>query len=317
MSKPNYLVLGHTGFLGNAVYQRLLSLEFNALGVSRRTGHDLRSIEVLNNILDENKIDIVINCAAHVGGISYGIENQDSIFHDNLMLATSLLESLKSRKVKLINPISNCAYPSKMTVYRESEFWDGPIDSSVLSYGLTRKALVVGTQAYSKTGNFRATNIALPNLYGPGDHLDPVRAHALGGLIYRAIRAKSENDPNLSIWGTGEPIREWLYIDDAVEAILRFSKIDDSFELVNFGSGEGVSVANLAKLIVEEVGFEGSLSFDKSKLDGAMVKTMEAEHGRTLIKYNPQTELKNGIAKTVSWYKSELSKLGIGDSHYN
>lgn len=315
MSSPKYLVLGHTGFLGNAIYQKLLETGFSAIGVSRQTGHDLRSIEVLGKLFDENEFDVVINCAAHVGGISYGIENQASIFHDNLVLTTSLLETLKSRNVKLINPISNCAYPSKLSVYKELEFWDGPIDQSVLSYGLTRKVLVVGTQAYSKNSNFRATNVALPNLYGPGDHLDPIRAHALGGLIYRTIKAKADNDSNLSIWGTGKPIREWLYIEDAVEAILRFSRLEDSIELINFGSGEGVSIANLASLIIKEVGFKGSLSFDITKQDGAMVKTMDAVMGCGLIDYQPKTNLIEGITKTVSWYKSEFLKIGIGENY--
>ena len=315
MLDPKYLVLGHSGFLGNAIFQKLVELGVPVLGISRQTGHDLRSAEVLNEFFDENEVDIVINCAAHVGGISYGIENQAAIFHDNLMLTTSLLEVLKSRNIKLINPISNCAYPSRLSVYKESEFWDGPIDQSVLSYGLTRRVLVVGTQAYSKQGKLRATNIALPNLYGPGDHLDPIRAHALGGLIYRTILAKAGNDSFLSIWGTGRPIREWLYIEDAVEAIIRFSKLEKSFELINFGSGEGVSISNLASLIIDEVRFKGSLSFDNSKQDGAMVKTMDAVKGCELIEYQPKTKLIEGIAETVSWYKSELVKIGIGDNY--
>ena len=315
MLDPKFLVLGHSGFLGNAIFQKLVELGVPVLGISRRTGHDLRSAEVLNKFFDENEVDIVINCAAHVGGISYGVENQAAIFHDNLMLTTSLLEALKSRNINLINPISNCAYPSRLSVYKESEFWDGPIDQSVLSYGLTRKVLVVGTQSYAKQGNFRATNIALPNLYGPGDHLDPIRAHALGGLIYRTIRAKSDNDLNLSIWGTGRPIREWLFIEDAVEAILRFSKLENSYELINFGSGEGVSISDLASMIVKEVRYQGTLSFDDSKQDGAMVKTMDAVKGCDLIDYKPKTKLIEGIAETVRWYKSELIKIGIGDNH--
>jgi GDP-L-fucose synthase len=311
--KPNYLVLGHTGFLGNAIFKRLQDLDIPVLGISRQNGHDLRNIDDLNRILDENSVEIVINCAAHVGGISYGLNNQPAIFRDNLLMSTSLLESLKFRNIKLVNPISNCAYPTKLSVYKEEEFWDGPIDESVLSYGLTRRALVVGSIAYTKSNMLNATNVALPNLYGPGDHLDPVRAHALGGLIFRTIHAKHRSEAFLSIWGTGRPVREWLYIDDAVEAILKFSSREESFELVNFGSGIGVSIADLASLIIEEVGFGGQLSFDESKPDGAMIKTMDAKKGCSIISYHPQIDLKEGLSRTVSWYQSELNKIGIGD----
>lgn len=304
------LVLGHTGFLGSKVFGRLALNGHEVFGASLSTGSDLRQIGELGKVIHKTRAEVVINCAATVGGIEYGRTHPIKIYRDNLFMTLNILEEVSDANIRLVNIISNCAYPSKATLFKESEFWDGPLDESVLVYGGIRKLGWIGSWAYTKERSTKITNLIFPNMYGPGDHLDPIRAHALGGLIYRLLIAKIENISEFKIWGSGKPVREWMYVEDAVDAINSALTIDTDVDVINVGSGNGVSILALAKMIAKEVGYEGALIFDTSKQDGAPHKTMEASRGRELLNWSPKTNLENGIKNTIAWYASEIKQRG-------
>ena len=304
------LVLGYTGFLGSKVHERLLNTGHEVYGASLSSGSDLRQSGELRKLISATNAEVVINCAAVVGGIEYGRTHPVKIYRDNLFMTLNILDEVSEANVRLINIISNCAYPSKATLFKETEFWDGPLDESVLVYGGVRKFGWIGSWAYAKERSTKITNLVFPNMYGPGDHLDPVRAHALGGLIYRLILAKIENNSEFTIWGSGKPVREWMYVEDAVDAITSALTIDTDIDVINVGSGHGVSILDLANMIAKEVGYEGNICIDTAKQDGAPYKTMEATRGRDLLGWSPKTTLESGIKKTVAWYASEIKQRG-------
>ena len=300
------LVLGHTGFLGGALYKRLKDKGINCVGASLSNGFDIRKPGALDELIQLQECNVIINCAATVGGIEFGRRNPVALFRDNLEMTLSILESASKYRVKLVNPISNCAYPKDLKVFKEDEFWSGPMDESVLVYGSLRKISWVGAWAYASERQLSSTNLVFPNMYGPGDHLDPVRAHALGALVYRILLAKIEHKSEISVWGSGNPVREWMYIDDAVDALVLAIDTDLPVEIVNIGTGKGISIRELAYEIAQQVGYEGNIQFDLSKSDGAPYKTMDGTQGQKLLKWRAKTDLETGISKTIIWYRNQM-----------
>ncbi|TSA48287.1 MAG: NAD-dependent epimerase/dehydratase family protein [Actinomycetales bacterium] len=301
------LVLGHTGFLGQTVFQKLRHTGFKPFGISLSEGFDLRNPGRLTEFLGKNSIGAVINCAAKIGGIEYGRQHPIALFEENLRLTLEILNACSLNNVVLLNPISNCTYPKDLSLFQEKDFWNGALDESVLVYGSVRKMAWVGALAYHQEKNLKSINLIFPNLYGPGDHLDPVKAHALGGLVSRIVTAHRDANPEVIIWGTGKPIREWMYVEDAAEALLLSLNKDLTINPINVGSGKGISIADLAILIVKEVGYKGVLKFDSSRQDGAPVKIMDGTKGRNLLGWHPKTSLDQGIKRTVADFTSRLS----------
>lgn len=301
------LVLGHNGFVGNAVINELSQRDIPHLGASKSTGLDLRFAGGLSSLIRDSGATAVINCAAHVGGIEYGLKNQEAIFSDNSRMTLNILEECSSTKVRLINPISNCAYPGEATIFRENEFWDGPVHDSVYSYAHTRRFLVAGSSIYQKNSGLDVMNIVFPNIYGPGDHLDPVRAHALGGIISRMIEDIRNEEKVFRVWGTGKPIREWMYISDAANALVNAVHSNSSLEILNLGIGKGISIAKLVTVVANHLGFDGQISFDESKPDGASEKIMEVMFGPEHLNWSPQVNFEDGVKLTTKWFLEQLT----------
>lgn len=298
------LVTGATGFLGrNVVFALQRKENVEIVQTSLSMGLDLRNKDKTTEFFIHTKPDYVINCAALVGGISWGYKYAADIFHSNLLMSCSLLEACRlSGTKRLINPISNCAYPAEQTLFQEPYFWNGPLHESVLSYGLTRKALVVGTQAYKQQYGLESINMVLSNMYGPGDHFDIERSHALGALIAKFVAAVKSGLSSVDIWGSGKPIREWMYVDDGAEALVRGLDCPASEGIINIGVGKGISIKDLAEIVAAEVDFKGKLIFDPSKPDGAPFKTVDGSKGANLLNWTPSTDLRYAIRKTIAWY---------------
>ncbi|MBW8034435.1 MAG: NAD-dependent epimerase/dehydratase family protein [Planctomycetes bacterium] len=297
------LVLGATGFVGKTVCELLTSkgLEFHRTSLT--TGVDLRDADQTNKLFEETNPDYVLNCASYVGGIQFGYEHPAEIFRNNLLMTVNIIEACHRQNVRrIINPVSNCVYPGQATLFREDEIWDGPLHESVMVYGMARKMSWIGAWAYHQQYGTDTINLVPPNIYGPGDHFDPVRSHALGALIKKMVDAKKNADPSVPVWGTGKPVREWMYIEDGAEALIRALDIEPYLGPINIGVGEGVSIADLARMIKDEVGYQGEIRFDMSKPDGATHKTLDGARGEKLLGWKPQITLPDGIRKTVQWY---------------
>ena len=300
----NILILGANGFLGkNIVNSFNNSNKKNLHILSGKHDLDLTNYKELDHYLSNKNIDSIINCAAFVGGISYGYEYPAELLDINTTMANNLFKASYKNNVRLlVNPISNCAYPGIQSLYQEENFWDGPPHESVLEYGLSKRHYVSLGYAYYKQYNFCSANIVLSNMYGPFDHFEEKRSHALGALLKKIYEAKKNNIENIEIWGTGKPVREWLYVEDAATALIKSLELKSGFYFFNIGVNFGVSILDLAKIIAKELDWEGEFKFDKSKPDGVAEKKVLGDLSKKFLDWTPKVNLEDGIKKTVKWY---------------
>lgn len=303
------IVLGATGFLGSAVCCRLQAAGVPHFEASLSLGVDFRDYGQIKEAFERTRPDVVLNCAAYVGGIQFAYEHSISIFNNNLLMTVNIYRVCDEYRIqRLVNPISNCIYPSKARVFKEDEVWDGPLDESVLVYGMARKMHWVGAWAYRQEKGLDVINLVFPNMYGPGDHFDPVRSHALGALIAKIVKAKQNDEPRVIIWGTGTPVREWLYIDDGAAAMIGAVSVESYAGLINVGCGTGVSIIELAEMIKREVGYKGKLELDPSRPDGAPHKTLDGSRAKQLLNWEPSYSLELGLRQTIERFVSDHSR---------
>ena len=297
------LVLGATGFLGKRVCNKLETQGKEFKKSSLSLGCDLRDPVQTEKLFQLIKPQVILNCAAYVGGIQFGYKHPAELFRNNLLMTLNILEAAKKLKIqRIVNPISNCAYPGNATLFRENEFWNGPLHESVMVYGFVRKASWIGSWAYCEQYGLDQINLILSNMFGPEDHFEEERSHALGALIMKFVEAKRTGALNVEVWGSGRPVREWLYVDDGAEAMLRAIDISAYKEPINIGIAKGISIADLANMIKKIVGYNGNIIFDTSKPDGAAYKTVDGSTGERLLGWRPSTNFESAVRKTVEWY---------------
>ena len=235
------LVTGATGFLGKRVCRKLDLLEQEYVKTSLSLGTDLRDQEQTFKLFEKVKPDYVLHCSSYVGGIQFGLKHTGEMYYNGLLMQVNLLEACRQYCVKrLVNPISNCAYPGKATLFKEDEFWDGPLHDSVLVYGMVRKMSYIGALAYQKQYGLDVINLILSNMYGPEDHFEAERSHALGALIMKFVDANENNKPEVIVWGTGKPVREWLHVDDGATAMIKAMDIMPYIDPINIGIAKGI-----------------------------------------------------------------------------
>jgi GDP-L-fucose synthase len=303
------LVTGCTGFLGKRVCRLLDSQGLPFLGVSRQNGPDLRERSETLAFFQEKQPKYVINCAAFVGGIQFGYKYPTELFHNNLLITLNLLEATHISRVKrLVNPISNCAYPADAPLFKEDDFWNGPLHESVMVYGFARKASWVGAWAYTKQYGLDVINLILSNMYGPEDHFEEERSHALGALIMKIVRAKQTGQKQVIVWGSGKPVREWLHVDDGAESMVRALTVKPCFDPINIGIGKGISIWEIATLIKNLVDYKGELVLDRTKPDGAAYKTVDGSRGQQYFGWSPNRDFKQGVAEAIQWYMKNGEK---------
>lgn len=302
------VVTGATGFLGKRVCRALDAKGLEYIGTSLSHGLDLRDNHATLDFFRKIRPKFVLNCAAYVGGIQFGYKHTAELFHYNLQMTLNLLEAVhKSNVHRLVNPISNCAYPGAATFFKEDEFWNGPLHESVMVYGFARKASWIGAWAYEKQYALDVINLIFSNMYGPEDHFEEERSHALGALIMKLVRAKKECQPYVVVWGSGKPVREWLHVDDGAEAMIRALEVSPSIDPINIGVGKGISIYEMARLIKDLVGYKGELVLDPTKPDGAPYKTVDGRKGAQHFGWVPNRDFKKGINDTIMWYIKKIS----------
>ena len=301
------LVTGATGFLGQRTCRRLEQASLGFTRTSLSLGTDLRDFSQALALFEAIRPTIILNCASFAGGVHFGLKYPADMFRNNMPMIANLFEAAHRVGVKrIVNPLPNCVYPAELTVFEESRFWDGPLHESVMVYGLLRKLSWAGSWAYAKQLGLQTINLVFSNMYGPGDHFDAVRSHAVGGLAMRFLEAQRLDAPEVIVWGSGTPVREWLFVDDAAEAMFRAMTCEPCDQPVNVGVGKGVSIADVAKRIGSIVDFNGRIVFDQSKPDGAPYKTVDGARGEALLRWSPQTDLDDGLSKTLEWYRQAI-----------
>ncbi len=304
------LVVGSKGFLGSWVKKMLLTdTNHEILEISGKESLDITKIEDLQNFVSKHKPDAIINCAAFVGGISYGYKYPARLLYENSKIALNLYEISRKNDVGiLINPISNCAYPGHLTTYVESQFFDGPPHESVYNYGIAKRLSVDLGNGYFEQYKFSSANVVLSNMYGPEDHFDIERSHALGALVKKICDAKINNIQKVEIWGSGKPIREWLYVQDGANALIKSLDLEKGHHFFNVGVQKGISIIDLANTIKKIVNWDGEFFYNADKPDGVYEKKVDGSKGESKLNWMPDIDLEYGIEKTVEWYMVNYGK---------
>ena len=307
--------MGSDGFVGKAMCERLKA-EGCIFHASTHAECDLRSREETQVLFSEYLPNVVINLAAFLGGVHFGFEHAAEMFTNNMLMQINTLDACKDHGVeRLINPIGSCIYPGDLDLYTEDKLWDGPLHPSVQAFAMAKKAFVVASWAYHKQYCLDIMNLVMSNMYGPGDHFDPVRSHAVGSLIQKFVQAKEDGSPTVTVLGTGKPIREWLYVEDAVDALYRAIDAEPYDSIINIGAAKGYSIQETAEFIKEITGYGGQIVHDTNMIDGALCKRVDGKRGNELLNWYPQTEFKEGLKKTVDWFIQRKDvHAGLGES---
>jgi GDP-L-fucose synthase len=303
------LIPGGNGFAGKNVLKALQDSKHEVFPLSRKDGLDLTSFDSTKKYFREIKPDIIINCSANVGSLNYVTNYAANVFDDNMRMLLNIFKAA-SEVVPgsvLINPVANCSYPGKLDFYTEDLFWDGAVHKSVLSYGSTRRMIIVLSECYKLQYEIRSINYFVPNMYGPFDSTNPDKAHALNALISKVVKAKNENKNEIEVWGSGIAIREWLFVKDFAGIVketvdnLHDNRFSEPF---NIGQNSGLSVRDLVNIIVKESGFTGEINWNRAMPDGAPKKVMDDARFRKIFPNYKFTEFKDGINQTINYYES-------------
>jgi GDP-L-fucose synthase len=295
-------VAGHRGLVGSAVIRELTRAGYSTIVTAERSEVNLIDQAATHAFFKSNKIDFVIMAAAKVGGILYNKSYQADFLYENLMIAANVTKASADYGVeKLLFLGSSCIYPRLATQpIQESSLLTGPLEPTNEGYALAKIAGLKLCEKYREQYNKNFISAMPTNLYGPGDNFHPDHSHVIPGLIRRFHEAKRDGLPTVTIWGSGEPRREFLYVDDLANALLFLMNEYEGGETINIGCGEDLSIRELATLVQEVVGYTGTLTFDKSKPDGTPRKLLDTTKINTLG-WKPTTSLKKGLRVAYSW----------------
>lgn len=301
------LILGGHGFLGKSIAKAFMTTDHKIFTLSRRNGLDLNHYQITKETFQAIRPDVIYNCAAHVGGLHYVSALPATIVHNNVQMVLNLYRAVQEvcPSTLIINPLSNCSYPGEAEIYLESEWLQGEVHPSVYSYGNAKRILQTISHCYQLQFGIRTSNFLVPNAFGPGDSNDPNKVHALNGMIIRMLRAQRESRSEFEIWGTGKPIREWVYVDDVAEIFKRALTLDlDLTYPVNIAQEQGYSIRESAELIAKAIDFKGKLVFQTEYQDGAPKKILDAQQFRKIFPDYQFVDYYAGICKTVEYYQS-------------
>ncbi len=297
-------VTGHTGMVGSAVVRRLDSEDCEILGVPH-ANLDLRDQGAVNDWIADNKPDVVVIAAATVGGILANSTRPAEFIYDNIAIETNVIHAAYENQVeKLLFLGSACIYPREAAQpMAEEALLTGPLEPTNEWYAIAKIAGIKMCEAYRQQYGCDFISAQPSNLYGPGDNFDVQSGHVIPALMARAHTAKLENQPKLEIWGTGKVFREFLHVDDCADSLVHLIKLYSGPIHMNMGTGEEVSINELANLVVETVGYQGKLIFDGSKPDGSPRKLLDATRMKELG-WRSSIGLKDGLKTTYQWYQA-------------
>lgn len=308
MKKNKVLVFGASGLVGKSVVNVLSnSKKVEKVIASTRKDADLKNINDIKNAINVNRPDYVINCAAKVGGIYANNTFRAEFLLENLKINLNLFDALKEyQNLKVINLGSSCIYPlNAPNPINENSFLEGKLEPTNSPYAIAKiTGIELGREIYNQYGN-NVLNLMPTNLYGPNDNFTDMNSHVIPGLIYRMHKAKTASDPVFKIWGSGKPLREFMFVDDLSDCIEFLIDKELDSDLINVGTGEEVSILELASIVKEIVGYEGNVETDLSMPDGNPRKLLDS----TLINnlgWKSKVDLKTGLKLTYDWYIRNL-----------
>jgi len=318
LTTKKIVVTGGDGFLGRHLVAKLKERGCKDIFIPRIEDYDLVNMGAVKCLYDDAKPDIVIHLAAQVGGIGANRNNPGKYFYDNLMMGVQMMEVSRLRGIEKFVALGTiCAYPKFTPVpFKEENLWNGYPEETNAPYGLAKKMLLVQSQSYRQQYGFNSIFLLPVNLYGPGDNFDPKTSHVIPALIKKCIDAQrglspseaTGTVPELIVWGTGKPTREFLYVEDAAEGILLATERYDKSDPVNLGAGFEISIKDLVKLIVKLTGFKGKIIWDKSKPDGQPRRCLDTSKAYKEFSFKAKTKFEEGLKKTIDWYLKRIKE---------
>lgn len=309
------LVTGGAGFLGFFVVDRLIGerrVRQQNITIPRSAGADLRIWE--NCVKAVRNIDIVLHVAGRGGGIGYNRKFPGLLFYDNIVMNSQLMEASRQEAVeKFVGIGTVCSYPKYAAVpFKEEDLWDGYPEETNASYGLAKKMMLVQSQAYRQQYGFNSVHLLMVNLYGPRDHFNLEDSHVIPALLRKFLEAVENSQKEVAVWGTGKASREFLYVEDAAEAIILAAEKYNKTEPVNIGAGKEITIRELVELIADLTGYEGKITWDTSKPDGQPRRCLDTNRAKKEFGFEAKTDFKRGLKKTIEWYKENRTRLAEG-----
>ena len=299
------LVTGGGGFLGSHLVERLQASGLDPV-VARRRDFDLTVAADAARLFAAAQPELVYHLAAEVGGIGANRANPGRYWYANLMMGAHVVEQSRLHGVsKLVLLGTICAYPKFAPVpFREESLWDGYPEETNAPYGVAKKALLVGGQAYRDQYGLDAVYLLPVNLYGPRDNFDLESSHVIPALIRKMVEARDRGEEEVVLWGDGSPTREFLYVEDCAEGLQLAAERYDGPEPVNLGTGEEISIRDLASLVADLTGYTGQIRWDTSKPNGQPRRRLDTSRAERLFGFHARTSLRDGLERTIAWYLS-------------
>lgn len=307
LKNKKILITGGAGFLGSFVVEKILKrgVPPGNIFIPRSNDYDLTKWEMCKKVV--NNQDVIIHLASKVGGIGLNREKPGELFYDNLMMGVQLMEASRQAGVEKFVAVGTiCAYPKFTPVpFKEENLWKGYPEETNAPYGLAKKMLLVQAQAYRQQYGFNAIYLLPVNLYGPRDNFNPRSSHVIPALIKKIVDAKEGNKDYIEVWGTGSATREFLYVDDAAEAIVLATEKYKKGEPVNLGSGMEISIKNLVQFLCELLDYRGEIRWDNSKPDGQPRRMLDTSKAEEEFGFKAKTNFEKGLRATIEWYLTE------------
>lgn len=313
----NVVVTGGAGFLGRVVCAKLKARGCGSIHVPRRADYELTQVDAVERLYADYSPDVVIHLAAEVGGIGANQGQPGRFFYANMAMGMHLIEHARRNGVeKFVQVGTVCAYPKHTPVpFKEEDLWEGYPEETNAPYGVAKKALFVMLDAYQRQYGLNGVVVVPVNLYGPADNFDLESSHVIPALIRKCLEAKEQGAESISCWGTGSASREFLYVDDAAEGVLRGAEKMNEPVPINLGTGSEIKIKDLVELIAKVCGFEGRIEWDASKPDGQPRRCLDTSRAKELMGWSAEVELEEGLRRTVEWYlaQDEIREVRYGD----